>query len=42
MASLIYVGKPTAGDLAATAHEELPERVEGEFETTVDKTEWWG
>lgn len=42
MESLIYVGKPTAEDVAATAHEELPKRVEGDFETTVDKTEWWG
>ncbi|RMF76740.1 MAG: RnfABCDGE type electron transport complex subunit B [Acidobacteria bacterium] len=42
MESLVYVGKPTAEDLAATAHEELPERIEDSFETTVDRTEWRG
>lgn len=42
MESLVFVGKPTAKDLALTAHETLPGRVEGEFKTTVDKTEWWG
>jgi RnfABCDGE-type electron transport complex B subunit len=42
MESLVYVGKPSAADIAATADEKLPERVEGNFETTVDKTEWWG
>ena len=41
-AAMIYVGKPTAKDLAATADEELPERVKADFETTVDKTEWRG
>ncbi|MGB5751903.1 MAG: 4Fe-4S binding protein, partial [Thermoanaerobaculia bacterium] len=42
MESLLYVGKPSAEDLAATIDEELPSRVEPEFETTVDKAEWWG
>ncbi|NJN64315.1 MAG: RnfABCDGE type electron transport complex subunit B [Acidobacteria bacterium] len=42
MESLVFVGKPTPKDLAATAHEVLPARVESKFETTVDKTEWWG
>jgi len=31
MASLVYVGKPTAKDLADTAHEELPDKVEVDF-----------
>ena len=42
MESLLYVGKPSAEDLAATADEELPSRIEPEFETTVDHAEWWG
>ena len=41
-ASMLYVGKPTAEDLAAVAGEELPERVEADFKTTVDETEWHG
>jgi RnfABCDGE-type electron transport complex B subunit len=40
--SMIFVGKPTAEDLAAVADEELPERVEADFKTTVDDTEWRG
>jgi len=40
--SLTYVGKPTKKDLAAVADEELPERIEADFKTTVDDTEWWG
>jgi Na+-translocating ferredoxin:NAD+ oxidoreductase RNF subunit RnfB len=40
--SLIYVGKPSKHDLALVADEELPPRIEADFETTVDKTEWWG
>ena len=40
--SLIFVGKPTAKDLAALADEELPERVEADFKTTVEDTEWRG
>ncbi len=39
---LLYVGKPTAEDLAAVAGEELPDRVEADFKTTVDDTEWRG
>ena len=31
-----------AKDLAAVAHEQVPEVVRDEFETTVDKTEWHG
>ncbi len=40
--SMLYVGKPTAEDLAAVAAEELPERVQVDFKTTVDETEWRG
>jgi len=42
MESLVWVGKPTAADLAAVAEEELPDRIEAEFETTVDQAEWRG
>jgi electron transport complex protein RnfB len=41
-AGLIHVGKPTAKDKAAVADEKLPDRVEVDFKTTVDKTEWHG
>ena len=40
--SMIFVGKPRPEDLAAVAAEELPERVEADFKTTVDETEWRG
>ncbi len=40
--SIVFVGKPTPGDIAATAGEELPDRVKVDFKTTVDDTEWWG
>lgn len=40
--SLIFVGIPTPEDLAKVAHEELPERIEADFQTTVNDTEWWG
>jgi len=40
--SLVYVGKPRPKDVAAVTGEELPELVRGNFETTVDKTEWRG
>jgi electron transport complex protein RnfB len=42
MESLLYVGKPTPEDVAATLDEELPSRVEATFETSVDRAEWWG
>ncbi len=42
MESLVFVGKPTEADLAAVAHEEVPERVKADFKTTVDDTEWRG
>lgn len=41
-ASMIYVGKPSPADLAAVADEQLPDRVEADFKTTVDETEWRG
>jgi Na+-translocating ferredoxin:NAD+ oxidoreductase subunit B len=40
--SLIYVGKPTPEDLAKLAGEELPGRIKADFQTTVDRTDWWG
>ncbi|HLA84215.1 MAG TPA: RnfABCDGE type electron transport complex subunit B [Thermoguttaceae bacterium] len=40
--SLLFIGKPTPADLAAVAEEPLPERVEADFQTTVDDTEWRG
>jgi Na+-translocating ferredoxin:NAD+ oxidoreductase RNF subunit RnfB len=40
--SLIYVGKPSPQDLAQVAEEELPARIEADFQTTVDETEWRG
>jgi RnfABCDGE-type electron transport complex B subunit len=42
MESLLYVGKPSREDVEKTKDEELPQRIEADFETTVDKTEWWG
>ncbi len=42
MESLVFVGKPTEKDLAAVAGEELPGRVQADFKTTVDDTEWRG
>lgn len=41
-ASMIYVGKPRPEDLAAVAEETLPARIEADFKTTVDETEWRG
>ena len=40
--SLVYVGTPTSADLAASADEDLAERIEPEFDTTVDRADWWG
>lgn len=42
MHSLVYVGKPTPEDKAAVKGEEVPALVKADFETTVDKTDWWG
>jgi len=41
-ASLVWVGVPSEEDIEATADEEVPERIEADFETTVDDTEWRG
>lgn len=40
--SMVYVGTPTEEEMAAVADEEMPERVEADFKTTVDGTDWWG
>jgi electron transport complex protein RnfB len=40
--SLVVLGRPTAAVLAAVADEEVPERIEADFKTTVDDTEWRG
>ena len=40
--SMIYVGKPSPEDLAAVAGEEMPSRIEADFKTTVDETQWRG
>jgi len=39
---MLYVGKPSAEDLAAVAAETLPDRIEADFKTTVDDTQWRG
>jgi len=36
------VGKPSEKDLAAVAAEELPDRVEADFDTTVHKADFRG
>lgn len=41
-ASLLYVGIPTEEQMAAVSDEEVPERIEADFKTTVDDTEWRG
>lgn len=40
--SLVLVGKPSEKDLAAVADQDLPDRIEADFKTTVDDTEWRG
>jgi electron transport complex protein RnfB len=42
MESLFFIGEPTEKDVAALANVEAPARVEADFKTTVDKTDWWG
>ena len=42
MESLFYIGKPTPEELAAVAHEAMPDRVEADFKTTIDDTQWRG
>ncbi len=39
---LLFVGRPTEEELAAVAGEELPERIQADFKTTVDDTKWRG
>ncbi len=40
--SLLWVGKPGAADLVATANLDTPEVAEVDFQTTVDHTDWRG
>ena len=40
--SLVFVGVPSEKDRAAVADEELPDRIEADFKTTVDDAEWRG
>ena len=40
--SMIHIGKPSPEDLAAVAGEELPARIEADFKTSVDETQWRG
>lgn len=42
MKALVVIGKPSKKDKEAVAHEEIPETVEADFKTTVDKTDWRG
>ena len=42
MASLVWVGTPTPRHRELTENEELPERVEADFRTTVDQAQWRG
>jgi hypothetical protein len=40
--SLLFVGRPSEDDLSKVEGDELPERIEADFKTTVDETSWWG
>ena len=40
--SLVWIGKPTPRDLAATEDKALPDRLVADFKTSVDQTEWRG
>jgi len=40
--SLLFVGRPSEADLAKVGEEDVPERIEADFKTTVDDTQWWG
>jgi len=42
MKRLVFVGTPSEKDLAAVAEAEVPDVVQADFKTTVDKTEWHG
>lgn len=39
---LVFIGIPSAKDIAETEHEEMPELIKPDFKTTVDDTEWRG
>ena len=39
---MLYVGRPSAKDLAAVADEQVPPVVTDQFETTADKADWRG
>lgn len=40
--SLVWLGLPKPDDVSEVSDEELPERVEADFKTTVDEQRWWG
>ncbi len=42
MESLVWVGVPTAEHIEATKDMEVPDKIEADFKTTVDDTEWRG
>lgn len=42
MEALFYIGKPSEADKAKVADEQMPKRATADFETSVDKTDWWG
>ena len=42
MESLVWVGQPSQKDLEATLDDELPDRIEADFQTTVDRADWRG
>jgi ferredoxin len=42
MKGIIFVGKPSEKDIDLVKDEDVPERIEADFKTTVDDTEWRG
>ena len=42
MESLVFVGTPSQAEILATIDEDLPQRVEADFRSTVDQAEWRG
>lgn len=42
MGIMLFVGKPSADEIAQVADEELPAAIQADFKTTVDDTEWRG
>jgi electron transport complex protein RnfB len=40
--AMVWIGKPTAADIANAGDQEIPQRVEADFKTTVDDAEWRG